>query len=196
MNSELSKPESRIPNPGPGPCPQCDGTGWMRITEGGVSRVTRCVCRTRNTPAQEAERPGGFEPLAAVMQRSPAVKAAISATDTRVAELIQAHRGAGDPITIRDIIATLWPGTSMDINQAERYVRQIKDSVKRLRNLAEIPIAASKAKPYGYFIAQTAGEMEDMYERHKSELIEHAKICKLFARDRNLVRELEGQLGL
>ena len=195
-NSELKTPSPETRNPKPGACPHCDGTGWMRVTDWGPSRVARCVCRTQGTPAQEAKEPGGFRSIADVMQDSQAIKAVLSETDKRVAEVIEKCRGAQQAVTSGEIAGHLWPGTSMDASEHERLRRLVTASVRNLRDLGRVPIAASKSTPPGYFIPVTADELRDMHDRLFREGVKLIKLSQLYDRDANLVRELEGQLGL
>ena len=180
----------------PKPCPHCGDTpGWRLMIVDGVRRIIRCECRTRNTPEQEAKNPAGFRPLKEIMERSPVVKAALTETDRRVAGLIEKCQGAQSAVTSAEIAASLWPGSSMDAREHERLRRMVTASVRNLRDLGRLPIAASKATPPGYFMPVTSEEFRDMHDRLFREGLKLIQLSQLYDRDKDLVRRLEGQLG-
>jgi len=179
-------------------CSLCGNTGWMRVegqVTGDPARVTRCVCRTRAKAAEAAKHPGGFRSIGELLERAPAVKAVINATDKRVAEIIEKCQGAAAAVTSGEIAGALWPGTSMDPKQAENLRRAVTESVARLRSLARMPIAASKLKPYGYFIPVDAREWREMYDRINNEAVKLHDWATLFNRNADAVRAVEGQAG-
>src|SRR2546426_1704178 len=184
--------------------------------------VKPCECRTAAKAEREKAHPGGFEAIGPLMNRviesmtqssnpqipsiasdsrthqpdekqiceSDGVKyaAARAATlgkpECEIAAIILNHRGHENAIKI-DEIRKLLP----DLDS-----RAVKGAVENIRRLARLPVAAAKEPPYGYFIPRTAEEARDCHDRLFREGIRLIELSQLFERDRDLVRELEGQL--
>jgi hypothetical protein len=74
--------------------------------------------------------------------------------------------------------------------------RDIKDSVRRLREFMNLRIAATKKPPYGYFMVETAQEADEFAERIFGEGVKLMRLCRMFRPERDWVQELRGQLVL
>jgi hypothetical protein len=106
--------------------------------------------------------------------------------DSEVGAIILCHRGQANAIK-GDAIRALVPSVDQ---------RRLKQAIENLRNVARLPVAATKEPPYGYFIPVTAEETRVMHDRVMREAIRLIRLSQLFERDADLVRTLEGQLGL
>jgi hypothetical protein len=161
---------------------------------GGFTHIADC-----GLPPRPGRGPGiadlRTETIAEILKRRPALKGVITPVDVQIAEVIERHTGEVRAITAREIAGVLWPGTTMLLDQAEKYRRAVTESVERLRTLARMPIAASKKPPYGYFMPETAVEATEMHDRLLGEGVKLIQRSQLFRVDRDLVRQLEGQLG-
>ena len=165
-------------------CAQCDGTGYKPVTVGSVTRYTRC---DHGAAARKPQAVG--EVLSA------AVEMLLTDDDRKIREILRERQGAAAAMTSGDIGSKVWPQHVLAGGDAEERRRWVTNSIEKLRRLAKMPIAASKIRPYGYYLAVTAAEFDEMYERHKNELIAHAQIMKLFRPEADVVQELRGQLA-
>jgi hypothetical protein len=179
-------------------CPQCGGTGYRSEKRGDYWYSIPC------THGREGETPaGGFTGIESfgdrVIERLQTngpemVEAALgrhlgdlSAEEIQIARLIGRRVGQASAIRIADIIQALGGGWTD---------RDIKGMVERLRTIPKLPIAATKAPPYGYFVPATDQEMKDMHDRHFREGIKQIIISQLFGTDKDLAQKLQGQLEL
>ncbi len=185
-----------------GVCPHCQGTGWMHVPiRQDLTAVKRCVCRTRGRADAEKERPGGFQKpnyeLGMMNYESPEMGALLNETDRKIARLIEERKGQQHAISIREICEAVFGdehGYGPSIDAAQQ--RSVKQTVEKLRMLARMPIAATKRPPYGYYIPVTAEECDECYKRLFGEGVKLIMLSRLFRPDADVVRELEGQLGL
>jgi hypothetical protein len=179
-------------------CPQCEGTGYVSKQVGNTSYAVRCDHgKGAGAPA------GGFEPMgklaesivARVKTNGPEwIEQALarhsgdlSREEIRIARLVGRRLGQASAIRLQDLIAALGGGWTD---------RDIKGMVERLRTLARLPIAATKAPPFGYFIPATAAEADAMHDRYLREGIKLIRLAQQFRPDKDLVQELRGQLEL
>jgi hypothetical protein len=132
------------------------------------------------------ESPPAFSVDLLLAQR-PILRTALTPAELTLARIIAGRVGQAQAIRIRDLAAMLGEGW---------HDREVKEAVRRLREVAAMPIAATKVPPYGLFMCATAEEARDMHDRMLGEGIRLLKHSQLFGRDRDLVRVLEGQLEL
>jgi len=188
-------------------CSKCEGTGWKPVMVDGERRVTPCECKQRARLEAEKLQPGGFIAASNLVPglaqnlgsaRQPngpeLVEAALARhagdltpEEIQIARLIGRRVGQAAAIRIRDLIDALGGGSTD---------RDIKGMVERLRTIAKLPIAATKAPPYGYFIPGTAREVDDAHDRYMQEGIKLIVLAQNFREDKDLVQRLRGQLEL
>jgi hypothetical protein len=143
-------------------------------------------------PAPPPGRPAG-SPLQAAFSieaalcDQPKLQRLLSPPEIEAAKIIQGRIGQAQAIRIRDLGVLL--GQDWDD-------RAVKAAVERLRTLARMPIASTKAPPYGLFMPATAEEARETHDRLFGEGIRLIVHSQLFGRDKDLVRKLEGQLEL
>jgi hypothetical protein len=123
----------------------------------------------------------------ALLSLRPALRQVLNYNDLLVAREIERHIGQPRAIRIRDL------ATMLGENWNDRA---IKDVVDRLRSLAHMPIGSTKAPPYGLFMPSTPEEAKEIHDRLFGEGIRLIVHSQLFGKDRDLVRQLEGQLEL
>lgn len=183
-------------------CSQCDGTGWRHVKrqEAGVGgreydAVEPCPCRRKRPDAQPLS--PKFEPvgpgLEGIVDRLG--DAALLPLDRRLATILRNHRGRASAIRSAELAALVFDDTS-DPARKEEFRRGITQSIERLRTFARLPIAATKEPPYGYFLAETDAECDEMHERYMRELIRCAALARLFRPQADIVQRLRGQLEL
>lgn len=183
-------------------CPICDDTGWRPVMIGGDRRMTRCECLTRQRAAEEKGHPGGFTAagfvarqmvgalpksptrLADILAARPELEAALTGADALVGKLVETHVGKARAISIRELLPLLGEGWTD---------RSVKRAIQHLRDVAGLPIVASKEPPYGLFIPETAEEVDEAYERYVGEGIALFRIARLVKPTADLARELHGQ---
>lgn len=176
-------------------CPLCSNTGFMPVmVADGSGRMARamkpCVCRTRQRAEREKQQPGGFERIGEglpraidEMCRNPLAK--------MVREIILAHRGEQNPVTVREIAQKLWPEDAA----TPAHERAVKQMVSDLTTLAGMLIGSSRdPKKPGYFLIETADELD----RQRTHCLHHlrawARRFKALDPDGSAARELYGQL--
>jgi len=176
-------------------CQNCEGTGWRRVERDGVLSVEPCPCRRKKPDNQ---------PLSPKFQRvGPALDhlvdrlgdAALMPLDRRLAAILKNHRGRANAISSAELAGLVFDGVG-DPKRSEEFRRGITKSIERLRTFARLPIAATKEPPYGYFLAATDAECDEMHERYVRELIRCAALARLFRPQADLVQRLRGQLEL
>lgn len=196
------------------PCAHCNDTGWMNVRYGPNNErmgVARCVCRTRAKAEQEKQAPSGFQNTGSVLKRNSELRVTSSELqsmgepDSKIAEIILGHRGKSDPISIEAICKELWwrewayrgEGDASAVHsRRNNLIRSVKASVERIRKEARMPIAATKAPPYGYYIPVTAEECDECYRRLFGEGVKLILLSRLFRPDADVVQELRGQLRI
>jgi hypothetical protein len=194
--------------------------GLMRVRAkqlDGSEYTTMVVCRCVTEAKRQAERdhPGGFESIGSLshraieslkspnrpMAQSPngsidrAVDAALTPADRKVAMVLRSHVGRSNAIRAADLALGIFDGAG-DLKRKEEVRRGVTQSVERLRTFARLPIAATKEPPYGYFLAETKDEWDEMHERYMRELVRVARLARLFRPQADIVQRLRGQLQL
>lgn len=205
MNDEL-QPETRNPKPESRAfCAVCSGSGWKPIEVAGVRRMIVCGCRVRARREEAKKHPGGLVPVGELLRKSAvgswqsaAREAAFTSAEKRIRNLILARRGKDQAISIREILERLnAPGESGVGSREYGWTeRDVKAVVEKLRTLGGLQIAASKEKPYGYFIPASAEECDECHDRLFSEGVKLIILSRLFRPEADLVEELRGQLQL
>jgi len=184
-------------------CSQCDGTGYrsvevIRPDGGRTSYAVACDHgRGASAPAGGVSRIDSFSHLVIgsfeingpeLVEAALARRAGdLTPEQIQIARLIGRRVGQAAAIRIADLIKGLGGGYTD---------RDVKAMLKQLRRILKIPIAATKAPPYGIFIPGTAQEMDDAHDRYMREGIESIITSQLFREDLDLVQRLRGQLGL
>lgn len=179
-------------------CPLCDNTGYRPIDpENRAAGVIPCDHR-RNA--------AGFESVGTILRKSEVGSrkwevgdAALTPNDKKIAEILQAHVGKKNPIRSAELAGLVFDPSGeadADPKRKEEFRRNVTQSIERLRTFARLPIAATKEPPYGYFLAETQEEWDDMHERYMRELVRVAKLARLFRPQADIVQRLRGQLAL
>jgi len=122
-----------------------------------------------------------------LMRERPELRKVLTYGELVIAREIERHIGIARAIRIKELAAMLGENWND---------RAVKDVVDRLRSLAHMPIGSTKAPPYGLFLPATAEEAREIHDRLFGEGIRLIRHSQLFGRDKDLVRELEGQLAL
>lgn len=97
---------------------------------------------------------------------------------------LQYHRGAARALQVRDLAESL-----------KLSERDVKALAKCLVEDFEVPIGASRQKPYGYYLIETAQELEDAVQIYVAEIRSLARRVRVLA-GKHRVAELAGQLTL
>lgn len=185
------------------PCPHCNGTGFRSapFTSGGqqYTGMKRCECR------EGADAGGGFEKPNYELPITNYEFKSLAEPDSKIAEIILQHRGKKSAVSIEEICKALWPqewayggaGDAAAVHaRRNNLIRSVKASVERIRKEAQVPIAATKAPPYGYYIPVTAEECDECYRRLFGEGVKLILLSRLFRPDADVVQELRGQLRI
>lgn len=168
-------------------CKECDNTGWKPVEVNGVRRLKPCDHGV-----------AAAVPTAVAEAFAEAVESLFTPEEKQLRGLIVARRGRAAAISAGEIAAELWPDeyAGADWRKRENLRRTVTAAVEKLRRIGRLPIAAAKDPPGGYFVAITPQECAIEYRRHRDEGIAQLVVARLFRPDADLVRELEGQLGL
>jgi hypothetical protein len=168
-------------------CSLCDDTGWRPVIVNGVQRFTRC---THTLPSLDAPAagPGTF----ALTAPNPGFRAKLSADERRIHDLIISRRGLGQAMRIREVIDIVWPQLLVPrtFEEQKGCEREVKRVIAKLREEGRYLIAASKEKPFGYFVPETQGERQECHDRLFREGWELIKLSQLFVRDEDLGKRL------
>jgi len=178
-----------------GHCSLCDGTGWRpRDPEEPRRGVVRC---THGREPGTGNRESQLEPIGPAVHRliGSLADAALTPNDRKIRSLLQQHVGKAQAIRAADLAALVFDGAG-DPRRKEEDRRHVTQSIERLRTFARLPIAATKEPPYGYFLAETDEEWDDMHERYMRELVRVARLARLFRPQADIVQRLRGQLQL
>jgi hypothetical protein len=124
--------------------------------------------------------------------------------DYRVAAIISSRRGAANAIAIGEIIAQMWPEEWFRMSGSARWLRnherEIKGAVHNLRRAGRAVGSnrgAMKALPKGYFMVETAKELEDTVgPLRRQALNQLVTVGRLLGSDREKLRDLAGQIRL
>jgi hypothetical protein len=166
-------------------CETCGDTGWKDVVVNGIHYAQQCD--------HGASQRHDLQPLGEIAATSQAVQELVlTPLDRAVRDIITQRVGLARAVTIREIVASLPP----QIMVGKDAPRDIKDSVRRLREFMNLRVAASKRPPYGYFIVQTADEADEFAQRIFSEGVKLMRLCRMFRPERDWVQELRGQLQL
>ena len=160
-------------------CTQCDGTGWRPVEIDGVRRVTRC-----DHGASARRR---AEPITVFVD--PVFRARLSQDEGAILEIILAHRGAENPIKIREIVDLVWPQAievQRTLQEEQDCQREVKRAVAKFREEGRIPIAGSKGSDGGYFVPAGQDELQDCHDRLLREGWKLIALSQLFVRDKEL----------
>jgi hypothetical protein len=163
-------------------CQICGGTGWKDVVVGGVHYARKCDHGADREPMAVRE----------IATSQAVADLVLTPLDRAVREIITPRIGLAHAVTIREIVESLPP----QILVGKDAARNIKDSVRRLREFSGLRIAATKKPPYGYFIVETAEEADEFAQRIFSEGVKLMRLCRMFRPERDWVQELRGQLQL
>ena len=184
-------------------CELCQNTGYLSIEvkrpDGTLTSYAKPCDHGRNggTPAGEFEQIGrlGDRVIERLQTNGPElIEQALARhagdllpAEIQIARLIGRRVGQGAAIRIADLIQVLGDAWTD---------RDIKAMIARLRTLAKLPIAATKAPPYGFFVPGTAQEVDEAHDRYMREGIKLIILAQNFREDKDLVQQLRGQLSL
>lgn len=104
-------------------------------------------------------------------------------TETRILALLQVRRGRDRAIRVPDLASL-----------SEISPRQVQQIIHRLRVQHGHPIASAAGKPAGYYIPETAAEVEEFYHEQKSKAL--GTLAAAAAVKRTSLPALLGQLAL
>jgi hypothetical protein len=160
-------------------CSICDDTGWRTEERDGTSYAVRC------DHGRAAAKP---QPVGEILPRL--IPVLLSPAERLIHDLVVARRGEAQAIKNRELVERLE-------GIGERWTeRDVKTTIKKLRNQARLPIAATKSPPYGYFVPATAEECDACHDRLFGEGIELIVLSQLFRADSDLRERLWGQFEL
>jgi hypothetical protein len=164
-------------------CELCAGTGFKDVVVNGVHYARKCDHGVAREPQMLREIAAASRLMSEIV---------LTPLDRAVREIVTPRIGQAHAITIREIVASLPP----EIMVGKDAARDIKDSVRRLREFMNLRIAATKKPPYGYFMVETAQEADEFAERIFGEGVKLMRLCRMFRPERDWVQELRGQLVL
>ena len=153
-------------------CSLCDNTGYRPIDpENRAAGVIACDHRRNGA---------GFEQVGSLIHRSSFVvhhldSAALTPNDRKMGVILHQHIGKLHAIRAAELAALVFDATG-DPARKEEFRRNVTQSIERLRIFARLPIAATKESPYGYFLAETQEEWDEMHERYIRELVRVARL--------------------
>jgi len=178
-------------------CPDCrELQGYRRTRQSDGRGGTYSALAKCNHGASTG---AGFEPVGSVIPSATRnlalAEAALMPTDKKIAATLQGHVGRANAIRAAELAVGIFDGAG-DPSRKEEVRRGVTQSIERLRTFARLPIAATKEPPYGYFLAETDEEWDDMHERYMRELVRIAKLARLFRPQADIVQRLRGQLQL
>ena len=117
------------------------------------------------------------------MPEQLAIDWTLDALESRVLGALSAHRGRGRAIALPDL--------SRAVETSPRMVQHV---VHRLRIEHGAPIASAAGKPCGYYLAETADEVEQCYREHRAKAL--STLAAMAALRRIHLADLLGQLQL
>lgn len=103
--------------------------------------------------------------------------------EARVLCTLSAHRGRGAAISLLELSRSVWTAP-----------RMVQYAIHRLRVEHGSPIASAAGKPAGYYLAETADEVEACYREHRAKAL--STLAAMAALRRINLQELLGQLAL
>lgn len=103
--------------------------------------------------------------------------------DRRVLRALAGHRGRTMAIALPDLSRAV-----------ETSPRMVQHAIHRLRIEHGAPIASAAGHPHGYYLAETAEEVEQCYKEHRSKAL--STLAAMAALRRIHLADLLGQLQL
>lgn len=133
-----------------------------------------------------------FEDVGEIAQHNEFV---LTPVDRQIAQIISAHRGSAQAITIEAIAQSLWLEEWYKHNGRQRCERAVKASVRRLRR-AGWKIGSRRGENPGFFMIQNSRELTDTVRPLFRQFVDMARTIEALTGKQYYARELEGQMRL